>query len=94
MTMASEKPCYIEKKTVEDAVKALRQVLERDAQSGRKPQGNSQLFEERGMFFVTLALHKAPVYVDKMPLAMFVPALTHTHTSFCKRQKRANEHAF
>lgn len=84
--MASEKPCYIEKKTVEDAVKALRQVLERDEKTGRKKQGSAQLFEERGMFFVTLALHKAPMHVDKMPLAMFVPALTplafyerHTH---------------
>lgn len=75
----SEKPRYIERKTVEDAVKALRQVLENDAKSGRKTGDKSQLFEERGMFFVTLALQKAPMQVDKTPLAMFV-ASTHMHT--------------
>ena len=93
-TMASEKPCYIEKKTVEDAVKALRQVLEKDAKSGRKPQGNVQLFEERGMFFVTLALHRPPTHVDKMPLTMFVPALTRTHTHVAADRDRRESHSF
>ena len=68
----SENPCYVTRNVVVDAVKALRQNLEDYADKPRSRGGKLQLLDEDEMFFITLALQKAPTHAYWKPDRMFV----------------------
>jgi len=74
MKAGSENPSYVDKKTVKNAVAALRQNMKDYAD---KPRVNSkrkmQLFDEQDTFFITLALQKAPSFVSWKPYRIAVP---------------------
>ena len=83
MKANSENPSYVDKKTVKNAVAALRQNLKDYADKPRvNSKGKMQLFDEQDTFFITLALQKAPSFVSWKPYRMFVLFSTHVFLCF------------
>jgi len=73
MKSNSEKPSYINSKVVKEAVAALRQNIKEYADKPKVKNGKVQLFDDEDMFFITLALQKAPSFVSWKPYSVRVP---------------------
>jgi len=69
----SDNPSYIDAKVVKDAVAALRENLKEYADKPQVRNGKLQLFNDQDMFFITLALQKAPEFVSWKPYSVRVP---------------------
>lgn len=69
-TAEATETAFISRDKVLEAVKALKQII-KDYADKEKGGSRKKLFEVRDMFFVTLALQKAPENVNKIPYGMF-----------------------